>query len=272
MDEFVYLSYGLVLACFTVKRSAAQTETKEQDSPMRRHGGHQARFDEGGEPSLHTGDVEQSGTLPRHHIAVTDDEFIEMVVAACRRVPNAAAVNLGGSRARGDFRQDSDWDFAAYYRGEIDPAPFEDLGWPGRVFSPFEWGQAMYGGAVFDLNERHFDIHFRNLDVVDHWTREANEGRFDVYILGFHLVGIPTYMLPGELAGSWSLWGVLPRPGYPDALRKSAPPFWLGRANRNSTTPDIGLHRSTRSVVRGRWPRSSSRARRPGWPIEASGR
>jgi len=45
---------------------------------------------------------------------VTDDEFIESVVAECRRVPNAEAVNLGGSRARGDFRPDSDWDFAVY--------------------------------------------------------------------------------------------------------------------------------------------------------------
>lgn len=161
-----------------------------------------------------------------------DDEFIERVVAACRRLPNAEAVNLGGSRARGDFRPDSDWDFSVYYRGEIDPRPLEELGWPGQVFRPFEWGQVMYGGAVFDLDGRHFDIHFRNLDIVEHWTREANEGRFEVHILGFHLAGIPTYMLTGELAGSQTLWGDLPRPDYPDALRKSAPPFWLGRAKR----------------------------------------
>jgi len=163
---------------------------------------------------------------------VTETEFIETVVAACRRLPNAEAVNLGGSRARGDFRPDSDWDFAVYYRGEIDSRPFEELDWPGRVFRPFEWGQVMYGGAVFDLDGRHFDIHFRNLDVVEHWTHEANEGRFDVYILGFHLAGIPTYMLPGELAGSQVLWGDLPRPDYPEALRKSAPPSWLDRAKR----------------------------------------
>jgi predicted nucleotidyltransferase len=163
---------------------------------------------------------------------VKEGEFIETVVAACRRLPNVEAVNLGGSRARGDFRPDSDWDFAVYYRGEIDPRPFEELGWNGRVFRPFEWGQVMYGGAVFDLDGRHFDIHFRNLDVVEHWTREAIEGRFEVYILGFHLAGIPTYMLTGELAGSQLLWGDLARPDYPDALRTSAPPSWLGRAKR----------------------------------------
>ena len=87
---------------------------------------------------------------------VTDDEFIESVVAECRRVPNAEAVNLGGSRARGDFRPDSDWDFAVYP-----------------------------------------DVH-----------------------------------APRELAGSQVLWGDLPRPDYPEALRKSAPPSWLDRAKR----------------------------------------
>jgi hypothetical protein len=165
-------------------------------------------------------------------VTVTDDEFLKTVVSACQRLPNAEAVNLGGSRARGDPRPDSDWDIAVYYRGEIDPGPLEELGWPGRVFRPFEWGQVMYGGAVFDLDGRHFDIHYRNLDVVEHWTHEAIEGRFEVHILGFHLAGIPTYMLPGELATSQTLWGDLPRPAYPDALRMSAPPFWLGRANR----------------------------------------
>jgi hypothetical protein len=90
----------------------------------------------------------------------------------------------------------------------------------------------MYGGAVFDVDGRHFDIHYRNLDVVEHWTQEAVQGRFEVHILGFHLAGIPTYMLPGELAGGQTLWGELPRPDYPAALRASAPPFWLGRANR----------------------------------------
>ena len=113
---------------------------------------------------------------------------------------NAEAVNLGGSRARGDFRPDSDWDFAVYYRGEIDPGPFEELGWPGRVFHPFEWGQVMYGGAVFELDGRHFDVHFRNLDVVGHWTRKPTRADSRFTSSGFHLAGIPTYMLPGELA------------------------------------------------------------------------
>src|SRR5207244_2066075 len=54
--------------------------------------------------------------------------------------------------------------------------------------------------------------------------------RFEVHILGFHLAGIPTYMVAGELAISRTLWGELPRPTYPDALRRRAPPAWLSRA------------------------------------------
>jgi predicted nucleotidyltransferase len=163
---------------------------------------------------------------------VVDDEFVETVVAGCRQMPNAQAVNLGGSRARGDERPDSDWDFAVYYRGDVDVGYFERLGWPGQVYRPFEWGQVMYAGAVFNLDGRHFDIHYRNLDVVEHWSKEAEKGRFDVFQLGFHLAGIPTYMLTGELAISRTLWGELPKPTYPMALRKSAPPMWLGRAHR----------------------------------------
>lgn len=161
---------------------------------------------------------------------MTDDEFIATVVRACRGLPNVTAVNLGGSRARGDHRPDSDWDFAVYYRGTLDVTAFEDLGWDGHVYRPFEWGQVMYGGAVFDLDGRHFDIHYRNLDVVEHWTAAANEGRFEVHILGFHLAGIPTYMLTGELAISRTLWGGLPRPEYPPALRERAPGAWIARA------------------------------------------
>ncbi|HUC06198.1 MAG TPA: nucleotidyltransferase domain-containing protein [Acidimicrobiales bacterium] len=161
-----------------------------------------------------------------------DDRFLQTVVDVCRRVTGVSAVALGGSRARGDHRPDSDWDFAVYYRGDIDLAVFDAVPWEGQVYRPFEWGQVMYGGAVFDLEGRHFDIHFRNLDVVEHWWSEAERGRFEVHILGFHLAGIPTYMLVGELATNQVLWGDLPRPTYPDALRRQAPSVWLGRAGR----------------------------------------
>lgn len=66
---------------------------------------------------------------------------------------------------------------------------------------------------------------------MEYWSEAASEGRFEVYLLGFHLAGIPTYMLTGELATNQTLWGELPRPDYPRALRRCAPSVWLGRAH-----------------------------------------
>jgi hypothetical protein len=107
---------------------------------------------------------------------------------------------------------------------------------------------------------------------VDHWTHEANEGRFEVHILGFHLAGIPTYILPGELAISHALWGDLPRPLYPDALRRTGPPSgWDGRTE-SLTTPTIGQSRPTRLAAQGDWRRLPFRVLTLAWPIEASGR
>jgi predicted nucleotidyltransferase len=37
------------------------------------------------------------------------------------RLPGAVGVALGGSRAEGTSRPDSNWDFSIYYRGTFDP-------------------------------------------------------------------------------------------------------------------------------------------------------
>lgn len=107
----------------------------------------------------------QAGTRSWHDMPVTESEFIETVVAACRRLPSAEAVNLGGSRARGDFRPRQRLGLRRLLPKRDRHSTIRGAGPPGRVFRPFEWGQVMYGGAVFDLDGRHFDIHFRNLDV-----------------------------------------------------------------------------------------------------------
>jgi hypothetical protein len=52
---------------------------------------------------------------------VTDDEFIAAVLAACRRVPNAEAVALGGSRARGDHRSTYERDYCRYWADTTNP-------------------------------------------------------------------------------------------------------------------------------------------------------
>lgn len=55
-------------------------------------------------------------------------------------------------------------------------------------------------------------------------------GRFRVEPLAFHLAGIPSYLVVGELALSRVLRGQLPSPAYPAALRSHAPGAWWQKA------------------------------------------
>ena len=141
------------------------------------------------------------------------------------------AVTLGGSRAQGLHHADSDWDFGLYYRGRLDPEDVRALGWSGQVFAPGEWGGGvMNGGAWLTIEGRRVDLHYRDLDEVAHWTAEAEHGRFAIQRLLFYVAGIPTYVLPGELALSQVLVGDLPRPDYPAALRSAAAQRWSEEA------------------------------------------
>ncbi|HWR46041.1 MAG TPA: nucleotidyltransferase domain-containing protein, partial [Pseudonocardiaceae bacterium] len=58
----------------------------------------------------------------------------------------------------------------------------------------------------------------------------ANAGRFRIEPLLFHLAGIPSYLVVGELAINRVLHGQLPRPSYPAALRENAPKVWWDTA------------------------------------------
>ena len=68
-------------------------------------------------------------------------------VAHVARVPGVEAVTLGGSRARGVERPDSDWDFGLYYREGIDTDAIRALGYAGHVAEPGAWGRIVNGGA-----------------------------------------------------------------------------------------------------------------------------
>ena len=60
------------------------------------------------------------------------------------------AVVLGGSRAVGAHRPDSDWDLGLYYRSSrqpFDPAGLRALGHRGYVSRLGKWGPIMNGGA-----------------------------------------------------------------------------------------------------------------------------
>ncbi|MDE3721327.1 nucleotidyltransferase domain-containing protein [Nocardiopsis sp. N85] len=165
-------------------------------------------------------------------MGTTDDErFLSDTADRLAGLPRVRAVTLGGSRARGEHRPDSDWDLAIYYRGDFDPEDLRALGWPGEVSEVGGWGGGVFnGGARLRIDGRRADVHYRDLDAVEHQMERARVGGFDVEPLMFHLVGVPTYLVVAELALGRALVGDLPRPEYPDALRVSAPPRWRGLA------------------------------------------
>ncbi|WP_280424162.1 nucleotidyltransferase domain-containing protein [Nocardia carnea] len=164
----------------------------------------------------------------------TDDDFVAHVADRLAALPGVLAVSLGGSRAQGTHGPDSDWDFALYYRDHFDPAALRAVGWPGEVSDIGAWGGVFNGGAWLTIDGRAVDVHYRDLTVIDHELAEAEQGRFRWEPLAFHLAGIPSYLVVGELAVSRVLRGELPEPAFPDAMRTVAPPAWRRQA-------DLGL-------------------------------
>lgn len=167
-------------------------------------------------------------------IAPFEDElpWIGRLVAELSHLPGVEALALGGSRAAGTCHADSDWDFGIYYRGDrFRPADVRALGYPGTVAELGEWGGGVFnGGAWLQIDSARVDLHWRDLDVVDHEITEAQAGRWRLEPLMFHLTAIPTYILLAELAVNRVIYGDLPRIDYPPTLREAAGRDWAERA------------------------------------------
>jgi len=146
-------------------------------------------------------------------------ELVDVLAA----MPGAVAVVLGGSRALASNDAGSDWDLGLYYRGKIDLAALEAR---GVVYPPGSWGRLMNGGAWLRCGGEKVDVILRDLDIVDHWTRRAENGEFEVDALLGYGAGIPTYTLSAELASCQVLRGKIPASPFPAKLAAAAPPRW----------------------------------------------
>lgn len=156
-----------------------------------------------------------------------DEDFENHIADTLAGLPAVQAVALGGSRATGTHQPDSDWDFALYYRHQFDPADLRAVGWPGEISPIGGWGGGVFnGGAWLEVDGRHIDVHYRDLDDVEHHLAEARQGRFHVEHLAFHLAAIPSYLVAAELGTKRTLRGHLPTPEYPEALSTAASEAW----------------------------------------------
>ncbi|ALR12834.1 DNA polymerase subunit beta [Mycobacteroides saopaulense] len=167
-------------------------------------------------------------------MTTSDAAFLGSVADHLAALPSVEAVTLGGSRAQGTHRPDSDWDLAIYYRGTFNPENLRQIGWEGEVSETGAWGSGVFnGGAWLHIEGRGVDVHYRDLADVKEQLVRAERGEFHIEPLMFHLAGIPSYLVVGELAINKVLHGILPCPDYPAALRESAPDVWSARAALN---------------------------------------
>jgi len=121
------------------------------------------------------------------------------------RLPGIEAVALGGSRARGTHRPDSDWDLGVYYRGSPDLTALVALaseiqGAPAEVAGPGEWGPWVNGGAWLTVDGVAVDWILRDLDRVEAVWSDCRAGIFEVGVQPGHPLGFWSPCYVGEVA------------------------------------------------------------------------
>lgn len=112
---------------------------------------------------------------------------------------------LGGSRARGTHRPDSDVDLGLYYEGEIDADALEQIaarwtGAPVSVARPGDWGPWVDGGAWLSADGTAVDWIFRDLRRVSEQCDRARAGQFGFHPQPGHPLGFLDVAYAGEVA------------------------------------------------------------------------
>ncbi|PWD51058.1 hypothetical protein C8046_10765 [Serinibacter arcticus] len=149
-------------------------------------------------------------------------------------VRGVCAVALGGSRARGTHRPDSDVDLGIYYSGELDLRALEALAahWAGAavpVAPPGGWGPWVDGGAWLTVDGTAVDWILRDRGRVVEQCERALRGQFAFHVQPGHPLGFLDVAYAGEVAVGIPLQdddGFLARlrtrlSAYPEALRRS---------------------------------------------------
>lgn len=120
-------------------------------------------------------------------------------------VRGVEAVALGGSRARGRHRPDSDFDVGIYYETDLDLVALESLaarwaGAPVPIAAPGAWGPWVNGGAWLNIDGVPVDWIFRDLHRVRRQCNRASRGEFSFHSQTGHPLGFLDVAYAGEVA------------------------------------------------------------------------
>ena len=147
------------------------------------------------------------------------DIRLRQVADQLLEVPGVAAVMLGGSRARGAEKPDSDVDLGLYYRPPLDVDRLQTLAdtlAPARsgrarpeVTRPGKWGSWVDGGGWLVIEGVAVDWIYRDLDRVHRSWELAQQGTFSFHFQVGHPLGVPDFAYAGEVA----LGAILADPG-----------------------------------------------------------
>lgn len=130
------------------------------------------------------------------------DRMAEQLIS----LTGVTGVMLGGSRARGSHRPDSDWDLGLYYRGELDLDALRELaaqatGTQVEIAGPGGWGPWVNGGAWLSTPDgAAVDWILRDLDRVRAVCEDCSAGRYENGSQPGHPLGFFSPVYPGEVA------------------------------------------------------------------------
>jgi predicted nucleotidyltransferase len=134
-----------------------------------------------------------------------DDRLLREIADRLVPIDGVVAVLLGGSRARGDHRPDSDVDLGLYYDGDLDVDALgrlarEIAGPDATVTERGEWGPWVDGGGWLRVGGSPVDWLYRDLRRVREAWADAQAGRYSFHQQVGHPLGVPDFAYAGEVA------------------------------------------------------------------------
>jgi predicted nucleotidyltransferase len=143
------------------------------------------------------------------------DYIVDTIVDRLKGVPGVEAIVLGGSRARGTNRAESDIDIGIYYTSDY-PVDTSQLALAARALDDLhrediitaigEWGPWINGGGWLKVKGLPVDFLYRDIGKVDATIQACLEGKVTIDYQPGHPHGFVNSIYMGEVALCRILW------------------------------------------------------------------